>query len=62
MLSTAVLGFASIQNTSVLNNASTQVRVAMEHALNIAKNENQTVTMTFYGSASTTHPNTFEIA
>ena len=60
VLSTAVLGFASIQNTSVLNNSSTQIRVAMEHALNIAKNENQMVTMTFYGSASTTHPNTFK--
>lgn len=61
ILSTAVLGFASMQNTSVLNNSSTQIKVAMEHGLNIAKNENQTVTMTFYGSAST-HPNTYAYA
>jgi type II secretory pathway pseudopilin PulG len=59
LLGTAVIGFASMRTTSLLNNSSAQVKVGMDHALNIARNENQLVTMNFYNSGTAGHPNSY---
>lgn len=60
LVSIAVFSFANMQSTSLLNSSATQAKFAVEHALNVARNENQLVTMHFYGSSTAGHPNSYD--
>lgn len=60
ILGTATYFFVSMRDVNVLTNAGAEVETVMKRGYNLALNENQTVTLTFYGPGSA-HPNTYSI-
>lgn len=61
LIGSATYSFVAMREISMVNGGATQVKMAMERALSVARNENQGVTLTFYGSAAAGHPNSYTI-
>jgi Tfp pilus assembly protein PilE len=57
LLSVSVLSYQNMRTTSLLNDATIQIKVAMDRAFTIAKSENQRVTLSFWSTGD--YPNCY---